>query len=179
MKRQYSKRRRMSRSVRRRKSRNQRRQKQKTYKRYKRGGVMPPSREIPIELRQSLATFGASINDAINGANGRWSTDFTVCDDQICKMKVSASNDEVNQGVMSNFVQNLQQKMREINADLEARTEGPLLISNLEVLEITREDVRRMFQDPGVHYLYYDMEEDIEYWDDAIHKLIVYSPNLR
>jgi hypothetical protein len=172
MKKQYSKRRTRARKTR---SRRQRRQRQRTHKRHRRGGAMD---QVPVPIERHISTITYSIMESINRPNGRWSRDFYIIDQNTCKMKVSASNNEGNQTVMNNFAQNLQQKIQEINHDLASRTDPPVSINNLQVLDITREEVRAMSQDPHFVSLYYDsVEEDLEDWEGAIHKLIVFSVN--
>jgi hypothetical protein len=197
MKKQYSKKRRQrGRTQRRQKTRTQKRQRQRQRQRQNRGGNMSPS-FIPTgeptiqpsseptqpeiqwlghqrnenRMLQNSSTIMSSIKNAINAGNGRWSTVFHIINENTGKMMVSASNNSINQEVMNSFVQNLQQKMQEINNDL-----APISINNLQVLDITKDEVMSMSQDPNV-VPFYDgiIEEELEDWDTGIQKLVLFS----
>lgn len=171
MKKQYSKRR--NRASKRR-TRTQRRRKQRTQRRHrqKRGGAMPMAQPL-VDLQRNISTIIGSLKDAINGSTGRWSNVFYVADQNMGKVMFSASNNETNQQAMNQFVQNLQQKTQEINADLASRTDPVVSINDLQALDVTREEVMAMTNAVPVYRGI--IEEELEDWDSGIQKLIVFS----
>lgn len=176
MKKQYKK----ARSIRRNKSRRQ--NTKKTYKRYRRGGVAPP---VAIATNPQIIAISACITNAINrtgrdeGNEGSWSCDFWVRENNTYKMKIIGSTRRpTNEILIRDFSEHLSRKQSEINTCLRGI---PLSIYNLNISSISLHDTRRLlsetrdedddyFPDPD-----YNIDEESEFWNQSIHRLITFS----
>lgn len=153
----------------------QRRQRKRTQRRRRNrnGGASPPDENV-VSLQRLFYPMSLSILASINGATGRWVTDFSISETNTYKIVISADSNNANQSCMSNFIQNLQSKIQEINDDLTSRS-MPVFVNDLQVSDISKEEATDMTQNSQIALNASSVEEIFEDWDTSIHKLIIVS----